>query len=232
MKPVKKIQIAIDGPVGAGKSTVARLVAGKLNILYIDTGAMYRAAAYLALKHNLDLKDENKIVKLLEQSSLKILPPKKSSRFCTIILNGQDISQLIRTPELGWGASVVSTFPKIRYHLVKLQQQIAEKQNVIMEGRDITTVVLPKADLKIYLTGSIEERSRRKHKDLITKGIKKSYKLVLKETKKRDRQDSSRQADPLQVVPGAWILKTTRLTINQVVDKIIQRLQNLRLLTD
>lgn len=231
MKPNKRIQIAIDGPVGAGKSTVARLLAEKLNILYIDTGAMYRAVAYLCLQSGLNYKDETSIVNLLRRTRLNISSPKKSSRFCTVVLNSQEVTQKIRQPRMGWGASVVATLPAVRRHLVKLQQQIAKAQSVVMEGRDITTVVLPNADLKIFLTGSVEERSRRKHKDLITKGIKTSYQTVLKETRKRDRQDSSRQTDPLQVVPDAWLLKTTNLTIKQVVNKILDRLQTMRLVT-
>jgi len=231
MKLTKKIQIAIDGPVGAGKSTVAYLLAKKLSILYIDTGAMYRATALLGLQHNLDLKDEQKLTALLKKSTLKLYSPKNNNRFCTVFLNNKDVTKKIRTPRVSWGSSTVAVLPGIRKHLVKLQQQMAQQQSVIMEGRDIATVVLPQADLKIYMTASSKERARRRYQELLSKNVKVSFNSIVKETKKRDRQDSGRETDPLVVAPDAWLLKTTNLTINQVVEKTIQRLKNMKLIT-
>ena len=229
LKPVKKIQIAIDGPVAAGKGTVAHLVAQKLGLLYVDTGAMYRAVALLGLNNHLNLKQEDKLLKILQKGSLKLYPPKNQSRFCKVVLNGKDVTREIRDPQASQGSSIVATLPKIRQHLVKLQQQMAKEQSVIMEGRDITTVVLPNADLRIYMTASIEKRVRRRQKELSQKGIKKSYRQVFKETRSRDRRDSSREVTPLTLAKNVWLLRTSDLTIPQVVEKIIARLQKLEL---
>jgi len=228
MRLNKKIQIAIDGPVAAGKGTVARALAEKLNILYVYTGAMYRAAAILASQHSLNLKDEDKIMPFLKQSSIKLSSATlNDGRFCNVFLNGKDITKQTLTPEVGWGASTISTLPKVRKHLVKLQQQMAKKQSVIMEGRDITTVVLPQADLKIYLTASFDERVRRRWKQNLNLNIKKTTSEVRKEIRKRDQQDKTRAVTPLKVDQDAWLLKTTHLSIDQVVNSIIQRLSSL-----
>ena len=224
MRLNKNIQIAIDGPVGAGKSTVAYLLAQKLNILYIDTGAMYRAVALLATINNLDFSDEASIMNTLNKSTIKLVPPLEKSRFCTVLLNNQDVTKKIRTNKVSWGSSAVAVLPKIRKHLVRLQKTMAKAQSVVMEGRDITTIVLPQADLKIYMTASVKDRAKRRHKELQQKGIKQSFAVTLKETKKRDKQDSSRKADPLTITQGAWVLETSNLTINQVVNAIIKRL--------
>jgi len=224
MKINKNIQIAIDGPVGAGKSTVAYLLAQKLNILYIDTGSMYRAVALLAIINNLDFYNEADIMAILKKSTIKLLPPFKKSRFCTVLLNNKNVTKKIRTQKVSWGSSAVAVLPQVRKHLVKLQKRIAKAQSVVMEGRDITTVVLPQADLKIYMTASVEARAKRRHKELQKKGIKQTFSATLKETKKRDRQDSNRETDPLTVTQEVWLLKTSNLTINQVITAIIKRL--------
>ena len=229
LRPVKNIQIAIDGPAGAGKSTIALLLSKRLNLTYIDTGSMYRTVALLAAQNKIKFTDETKIIAKLKQSTIKLMPPKNTSRYCTVVLSSREVTRKLRTQKISWGSSVVATLPKIRKHLVTLQKQLAKKQSVVMEGRDITSVVLPNADLKIFMTASVESRAKRRHLELTKKGNKQSFSTTLTETKKRDQQDSSRKADPLKVVPGAWLLKTTNLTIDQVVDKIVERLHELNL---
>ena len=229
LKPTKNIQIAIDGPAGAGKSTVSLLLSKRLNLTYIDTGSMYRTVALLAHQNSIEFTDEKELITLLKKSTIDLLPPKNTSRYCTVILNKVDVTSKIRSEKISWGSSVVAALPKIRKHLVKLQKTYAEKQSVVMEGRDITSVVLPNADIKIFMTASVKSRTQRRHLELVKKGEKQSLKKTLTQTKKRDQQDSSRKTDPLQIVPGAWLIKTTKLTINQVVDKIIDRLVELKL---
>ena len=226
----KNLQIAIDGPVAAGKGTVARLLAKKLNLLYLDTGAMYRAVALLGLENDIDLKDEKALLALLKKTRLEIKPPKKNSPFSRVFLNGREVTLKIRTPQVSWGSSVVATLPGIRRYLVSLQQKIARSQAVVMEGRDITTVVLPNADLKIYMTASQKERARRRFLQLKKLGTPQPFSQVLEETKKRDYQDSHRSANPLVVAPDAWVLDTTRLTIPQVVNAILEKLHQLKLI--
>lgn len=228
----ESFQIAIDGPVAAGKGTVSRLLAQKLGFLYVDTGAMYRATALLALRQEIDLTNEDKIVALLEQSKLEMrnpLPPKElDGRLTTIILNGEDVSWAIRTQKCSDGSSKVSTLPKLRQVLVKKQQEIATSQNVVMEGRDITFRVLPDADLKIFLTADIQSRATRRHAQYLNKGIAISIEEVVKEIEERDRRDTQRVTDPLQIVPEAWVLDTSNLEIEQVVNLIIEKVEKIR----
>ena len=222
----KYFQIAIDGPVAAGKGTIASILAQKKQCVYVDTGAMYRAAALLAKRNNIDLLDEGKLTALLKKTKLTLAPPKKNDKNkCLVFLNGEEVTKDLRTPEISWGSSKVATLPQVRKILVEIQKKIAKKESVIMEGRDITTRVLPEADFKIYLTASQEERARRRKMQLEEQGINKSFSEVLAETKKRDDQDTKREADPLRVAPDAWVLDTTNLTIDQVVEAILQRIK-------
>jgi len=225
----KDLQIAIDGPVGAGKSVGAFNLAKKLNILYVYTGAMYRAVAWLGLKNNLDLKKEKPLVKLTKQSQIKLAKPSQPGRVCDVIVNGQNITDELFLPRIHWGSSQVAVFPKIREHLVSLQQKIARNQAVVMEGRDITTVVLPQADLKIYLTANLKVRAKRRLKDLLKAGEKYSLEQVIKEIKKRDANDMQRKKDPLKIASGVWVLDTSKLTIKQEVAMIINKLKQLDL---
>ncbi|TSC54377.1 MAG: cytidylate kinase [Microgenomates group bacterium LiPW_16] len=218
----KPLQIAIDGPVGAGKSTVAALLSQRLGILYLDSGAMYRAVAVLGIRNKVDLKNEKEIVNLLKKVRIKFEDCRR------IFLNNQDITQEIRTPEAGWGSSVVAMLPGVRRILVKKQKEMACSKSVIMEGRDITTRVLPNATLKIYLTADQKERAKRRHKEFLEKGIKKTFTEVLEETVKRDKQDTERKIDPLTIVPDAWVLDTTNLTIREVMEKILEKLKKLK----
>lgn len=222
-KLTKPLQIAIDGPVAAGKGTVARLLAERLGITYIDTGAMYRVAGLLASRAGVAWDNESGVAELVGKAEITLRQPRgeeKDGRLITVIVDGEDVSWKIRTEEAGRGSSAVATLPLVRKALVKKQQEIAKKQGVVMEGRDITFRVLPSADLKIYLTASAEERAKRRHKELLMRGEDVTFEAVLEDLKKRDAQDMGREVDPLQIVAGAWVLDTTGLSISQVVDKI------------
>lgn len=220
-------QIAIDGPVAAGKGTISRLLAEKLNFLYVDTGAMYRAAALLAIQNNIDFNQEDKIVSLIAQSTLEMRNPQgdkeADGRLTTLILNGKDVSWAIRTAKCSDGASKVATLAKVRQILVEKQKQIAETQNVVMEGRDITFKVLPEADLKIFLTADLEIRAKRRHLQYLTKGIDQSLAEVVEEVKARDERDMNRQIDPLHPTADSWILDSSHLNIEEVVDLIVNK---------
>jgi len=228
----KTFQIAIDGPVAAGKGTVSRLLAQRLGFLYVDTGAMYRATALLALRHEIDLNDEDKVVALLEKSKLEMrnpLPPKElDGRLTTVILDGEDVSWAIRTQKCGIGASKVAVLSKLRQTLVKKQQEIASTQDVVMEGRDITFRVLPDADLKIFLTANLQARAARRHTQYLTKGMNITIEAVTSEIKERDTRDMQRKIDPLRIVPDAWVLDTSELKIEEVVDLIADKVQKIR----
>jgi len=221
----KNLQVAIDGPVAAGKSIAARMLAKKLGILYVYTGAMYRAVALLGFKNNLDLTKEDPLVELLEKSEIKLVPSKEKDKICTVLLNGQDITDELFTPRVSWGSSQVGILPKIRKILVKKQQEIAQNQPVIMEGRDITYRVLPNADLKIYMTANLDIREKRRWKDLRKKGIEKKLKEIIKETKKRDYQDSHRKTDPLKITKNAWVVNTSNMTIKEEINVVLKKLQ-------
>lgn len=228
----ESFQIAIDGPVAAGKGTVSRLLAQRLGFLYVDTGAMYRATALLALRQEIDLADEDKVVALLEKSKLEMrnpIPPKEiDGRLTTVILDGEDVSWAIRTQKCGDGSSKVAILPKLRKVLVKKQQEIAASQNVVMEGRDITFRVLPNADLKIFLTASLQARAERRHTQYLTKGINITIEEVIQEIKDRDERDTHRETDPLQVVNDALVIDTSKLEIEEVVELIADKVQILQ----
>lgn len=219
-------QIAIDGPVAAGKGTVSRLAADKLDLLYVDTGAMYRMAALLGLRHNIDLEDEQALAPLVQKAEMLMRNPtneEMDGRLTTVLLNGEDVSWAIRTEEVSQGASKVAVHPKIRQLLVAKQQKIAETQNVIMEGRDITYKVLPQADLKIFLTANEVVRAKRRHFELLSKGIDISFEEVYQDLLKRDQRDKNREVDPLKIVPEAWVIDTSDLSIEQVVKLIVAK---------
>jgi CMP/dCMP kinase len=224
-------QIAIDGPVASGKGTVARLVAERLEMLYIDTGAMYRAVALAAQQENISLENEAAVVKLIARIKIELHRPteeERDGRLTTVLLNNQDVSWAIRTEEIGSGSSQVAALVEVRKALVMLQQEIAMHQDVVMEGRDITFRVLPDAQLKIFLTASVEGRVKRRLLDLQHRGQDATYEQVLQDLQERDQRDSQRLADPLQVVEGVWVLDTSDLTIEEVVEQIVQRAQQMR----
>ncbi|MBU0979016.1 MAG: (d)CMP kinase [Patescibacteria group bacterium] len=224
-------QIAIDGPVSAGKGTVSRLVADRLGLLYVDTGAMYRAVAFKALENHVSWDDEADLVKLIQDTKIELERPTAKTadgRLVTVLLDRQDVSWQIRTEKIGQGASVVSTHKLVRQALVKIQQQIAQGQDVVMEGRDITSVVLPKANFKIYLTASPVVRAKRRHLDQLTKGHDMTYDEIYHNLVKRDKDDTQRQASPLLIVPGAWVIDSSDYSIMQVVDLIVDKAKIIR----
>jgi len=227
----KIFHIAVDGPVAAGKGTVCRLVATKLGILYVDTGAMYRVAALVAKNHGLDFDQEEKILPFLEKAKIDLQTPNKNEkdgRLITVLLDGEDVSWKIRTEEFSFGSSTISKLKKVRQVLVKKQQEIAERKSVVMEGRDITYRVLPNADLKIYLTGSNLVRAKRRHTQLLIKGQDISFDKVHQDMMDRDKQDSERGIDPLKIVDDAWVIDTSDLSIEEVVDIIIDRVKAIK----
>lgn len=224
------MQIAIDGPVGSGKSTVAKLVAERLGILYVDTGAMYRAVALYVKRAGADWHDEAAVVALLPEVNIKLARPageKKDGRNVTVILNGEDVSWEVRKAEMGEGASVVSQFGEVRGKLVLLQQQMAKGEGVIMEGRDIGTRVLPGAQLKIYMDASQAERARRKKEQINAKGEKITLEEAKQDVVTRDKREMTRKIDPLRPAEGAWILDTTGLSVDAVVGRIVEKVNRL-----
>lgn len=228
---MSQFHIAIDGPVAAGKGTVSKLVAERLGFLYVDTGAMYRVTALIGLRNNVSLDDEAKLAELISQSSLDMRNPSeedKDGRLTTVILDDEDVSWKIRTEEVGSGASQVAQYPAVRMQLVAKQQEIAVGKNVVMEGRDITYRVLPDADLKIYLTASDIVRAKRRHMQLMTRGIDSSLDDVFVDLIERDKRDSERKTDPLQIVPDAWVVDTSELSIDDVVELIVGRVKSLQ----
>lgn len=216
---MKKINIAVDGPAGSGKSTISKIVAGELGIIYIDTGAMYRAVALKAIKNNIDTKDVDNIKSILNDISINIIHKNGEQH---ILLDGNDVNDEIRTPEISSGASNVAVIPEVRIKLVQIQRQIAQNNDVIMDGRDIGSYVLPDAMLKIFLVASIEERARRRYKELIEKSQSNvSLEEVKNEMIIRDKNDSTREFAPLVKATDAVEIDTTKMTIDEVANTII-----------
>jgi len=209
--------IAIDGPAGAGKSTVARLVAKRLGYLYINTGAMYRAITLKALQNSMDLENENELVELAKGS--KISFEDGGSR---VILDGNDITQEIKTPEIDKKISTVVKHPRLREIMVKQQQDIGKQGDAVSEGRDLTTVVFPDAEVKIYLDASLDERTKRRYEELKQKGYDLDVTQVQKDTARRDESDKTREHGPLRLAQDAILLDTTGMNIDQVVESIIE----------
>lgn len=229
----KTFQIAIDGPVAAGKGTTAKLVAQRLGFLYVDTGAMYRALTLFVQREGIDLTNEESVVNLLQKNMPKVelqVPEgdEKDGRLCTVLLNGEDVSWKVRAEEVSKGVSVVTQYAGVRNMITPLAQQIAEKQSVVMEGRDITSVVLPNADMLIYMDADAMERAKRRHRELLMRGEDITLKMVYEDLVERDTRDSQREIAPLKKVPGVWILDTTGLTIDQVAKVIVDKVKELK----
>ena len=219
----KNFSIAIDGPVGVGKGTLAVALAKKLNALYVYTGGMYRALAFACLKEKVDLHDEEKVLDALSKSSIELKVDEIGTR---VYLNGKEVSSEIFLPEVSNAVPIVAAFEKIRKKMVLEQKKIAqESDRVVIEGRDIATDVAPHADLKIYLTADIRVRTERRYKQLVRRGIKTTFKEVLGETEKRDKMDMERETSPLIVPKDAYVLDTTDLNIPQTVEKIMEKLK-------
>lgn len=216
MKDIFKI--AIDGPGGAGKSTVAKKVAARLGIEYIDTGAMYRAFGLKLLRSGVEIADSAKLLDMLEKTVIDF-------ENGGVTLDGEDVSGLIRTPEISKAASACSAISAVREKMVKAQQKMGESKSVIMDGRDICEVVFPDAEYKYFLTASAEERANRRYKELREKGSDISYEQVLADIKTRDHNDSTRAASPMRKAEDAILLDTTSMTQDEVVEFICSRVR-------
>lgn len=216
----KKISIAIDGPAGSGKSTVARKVAEALGLLYVDTGAMYRAVTLKALREKISLDDGEVLTKLANKVDLSYR--KMSDNSYRLFLDGEDVSAEIRTEKVSAGVSLVATIKGVRQALVERQKQLGADGNVVMDGRDIGSTVLPEADYKIFLTASVNERARRRWLELQGKKIDVTLAEIEEGLKNRDYIDCNRETDPLRPTPGCLILDTTDLDIDQVVGRILE----------
>jgi cytidylate kinase len=216
----KSLKIAIDGPAGAGKSSVAREVAKRLKIKYLDTGAMYRAVTLKFIRDSIDLNDPTAVHRALEEINIRFSDDQR------IFLNGDDVTAEIRFPAVNKLVSPVSAISAVRSCLVKMQQSIAEKSHgIIMEGRDIASIVMPDADFKFYLDASVAERARRRKIEQLEKGIDFEENAVIKEIAARDKLDSGRADSPLTIVPGAIVIDTTRLSFNEVVESILDEVK-------
>ena len=213
----KELQVAIDGPASAGKSTVAKIVAKSFNYIYVDTGAMYRSITYKAIQNNINLNDENKIVELLHKTKITFTPGNPVQH---VFIDGEEVTDKIRSEKVTNNVSTVAAVPLIRRELVKRQQEIAKDGGVIMDGRDIGTTVLPNADLKIFLIASVKERAERRYIENQKKGINVTLEELKKEIEVRDYKDSHRKVSPLKKAKDAIEIDTTSLSIEQVSDKI------------
>lgn len=215
------INVAIDGPAGAGKSTIAKAAAKELGFIYVDTGALYRAVAYNAVKNGV-IGDEQGIISMLDDTKVEL---KYVEGVQSVYLNGKDVSGFIRTPEISMGASKVSAIPQVREFLLNLQREIAKTNNVIMDGRDIATVVLPDAEVKIFLFASPECRAERRYKELVEKGENVSFDDVLKDVNQRDYQDSHREIAPLKPSEESIMADTSELTLQESIDLIVNTIK-------
>ncbi len=213
------INVAIDGPAGAGKSTVSRAAAKAVGYIYVDTGALYRAVGVNALRKGIDTKDKPAVAATLADISVDLVFENGEQK---VLLNGEDVSTEIRTPPASMAASDVSAVPEVRAFLFDLQRDIAARNNCIMDGRDIGTVVLPDAKVKIFLTASPEERATRRYKELIEKGNDVNYKDVLEDLIQRDYNDSHREIAPLKPAEDSVIFDTTGLNLEESVMKIVK----------
>ncbi len=216
---MKKISIAIDGPAAAGKSTIAKMVAKNLNYTYIDTGAMYRCVAYYALKNRISYEDEKQVCELLKNIDIQMYPDG------TIHLNKEDVTSFIRENEVSMGASVVSQYQLVREFLVDKQREMAQGGGVILDGRDIGTVVLKDAELKIYQVASIECRALRRHKENQKRGLESDLEAIKEDIAKRDEQDMNREISPLKKADDAIEIDTSDMTLEEVVGRVMELIQ-------
>lgn len=216
---MKRISIAIDGPAAAGKSTVAKKLAEKLSYLYIDTGAMYRALTYLALQKGIDVHNEQALLKLLRDTYIELKPSQQGQ---LVFVNGEDVTNVIRSEDVTNNVSFVAKHSLVREEMVARQQALGAQGGVVMDGRDIGTHVLPRAEVKIFLKASVEERARRRHAENIARGFASDLETLKEEIARRDKMDSEREVAPLQKAEDAVEIDTTSLTIDDVVNKIMK----------
>lgn len=216
-KKQQVLQIAIDGPAGAGKSTVAKLVAKQLKLFYVDTGAMYRAITYKALINQIQIEDELNVSRIAKTAEVVLDHSDEGTVWC----DGENVTQVIRNPEISRAVSTVAAYVGVRERLVELQRREAERGGVVMDGRDIGTHVLPEASLKIFLTASLQERAKRRWIELVKAGKNVLFEEVAQDMRKRDRQDTQRVVSPLEPAQDAVILDTTGLSVEEMVAKIV-----------
>ena len=220
---MKKLIVAIDGPAGAGKSTVAKRLAHELGYTYMDTGAMYRAFAWKVMQDEIDLEDETSLRKILSETKIDL---KKDNGQLRVFLDEVDITDRIRTPVLSQMASKVSTLRAVRERMVELQRAIGREGGVVVEGRDIGTIVFPKAEVKIYLDASSQERARRRFEELKAQGKGINLKETLKEMEERDRRDQEREVAPLRKAKDAVVIDSTQLDAEGVMERIMREVRN------
>lgn len=215
----KKIQIAIDGPAGAGKSTIAKIVAEKLLFTYIDTGAMYRAVTYKAIQSNIQLNDSSKIEEMLNATTIELTPSEQGQ---LVFVDGENVSEAIRSNEVTSNVSEVAAHANIREILVAMQKELAAAGGIVMDGRDIGTHVLKEAELKVFMSATVEERAKRRQLDNERRGIDSTLEGLMEDIERRDKFDSEREASPLVQASDAIYLDTTELTIQQAVEEILR----------
>lgn len=216
---MKKIIVAIDGPSGSGKSTVAKLLAMKLGYTYIDTGAMYRAVALQAKRDNVDINSGVALSDLCDRVQIGFVPDNGGLR---TILNGEDVSEEIRTPEMSMAASDISARKEVRQSLLSLQRRMGENGGVVLEGRDVGTVIFPNAEAKFFLDASLEERGKRRYKELAAKGLDVTLEQTIEDVRKRDINDSSRDIAPLKMAADSVLIDSTNIGIQEVVESMIR----------
>lgn len=214
--------VAIDGPAGAGKSTIAKLVAKEKGYIYVDTGAMYRALAVYFLEKGIDAADMEQIIAACREADVSI---RYEEGIQNVYLNGENITSRLRTEEVGNMASMTSPIPEVRDRLLELQRSLAREKDVIMDGRDIGTNILPDADVKVYLTASVETRAKRRYKELAEKGMDCDYGEIAKDIQERDMRDMNRETAPLKQAEDAVLVDSSNMTIPEVVDTIVKLCQ-------
>ena len=217
------MNIAIDGPAGAGKSTIAKILAARLGILYLDTGAMYRAVGYKAIKSGVSVSDLAAVENMLKNTTVDV---RVEDGVQHVYLDGEDVSGVIRTPEVSRAASDISALPPVRHAMVDLQRIIAAKQDTVLDGRDVGTFVLPNAEHKFFLTASVEERAKRRYKELVGRGENCDLEKIRKDIETRDYNDSHRALAPLKKADDAVEVDTTFMTIEEVADKLATLISN------
>lgn len=225
----RNFSIAIDGPVGVGKGTLAVALAKRLNALYVYTGGMYRALALASLREKIDLTNEKAVFDVLIRNKIELKITDYGTR---VYLNNKEISDEIFSTEVSNATPIVAAYSKVRKEMVRQQREIAEGRSVVIEGRDSATDVIPNADLKIFLTASLEIRAKRRLKQLLAKGVRTTVEEVIKSTQRRDKLDMEREASPLIIVKDAYVLDTTNLTIQETVDRVMEKLKEKNILDD
>ena len=210
--------IAIDGPAGAGKSTIARAAAGKMNLIYVDTGAMYRAMALFMVREGINLQDTEAVIRKCQEADITI---RYEDGLQVVLLNGENVNAYLRTEEVGHAASFVSVIPEVREKLVDLQKRLAAESDCVMDGRDIGTCVLPNADRKIYLTASSAVRAKRRYDELTAKGEDCELEKIQADIEARDYRDMHREASPLRQAEDAVLVDTSDMTVEEVINKVL-----------